>query len=392
VFRRADKERTQNFLTLLRTWLDKDEAVLRLALQIWAHYFESNENSSKNRKDFKLVLNKVTEVLGAESLVDVDGDLLESTLGLVSVLLDVFPEKILSPDQDELWTCISGCMAHSQTSVKVSAIRLISRYLADFAQAGAAASPGEPTPGSYGAVLGFERVQDTVRLALNVLNSPGVDESLATEAGQVLIFLGPRLPTPASSVDPLKDNEEPESESEDESAEKQPRKRDIQYLFWRLSGILRKEIPPRAAAVVPKTVAMEVLETICRRSAKERLQNSFKTILVPLHHLTDPSIPVPVSMDEMFKTKLEHLKSRSQILMDALQKKFGTAEYSQQLMEIHEAVKARRQQRSSKRKIEAIAQPEKYGKDKRKKFEKNRERKKARSTEQKAMRQSYKGW
>ncbi|CAI6053275.1 unnamed protein product [Clonostachys chloroleuca] len=392
VFRRADKERTQNFLTLLRTWLDKDEAVLRLALQIWAHYFESNENSSKNRKDFKLVLNKVSEVLGAESLVEVDGDLLESTLGLISVLLDVFPEKILSPDQDELWTCISGCMAHSQTSVKVSAIRLISRYLADFAQAGAAVSPGEPTPGSYGAVLGFERVQDTVRLALNVLNSPGVDESLATEAGQVLIFLGPRLPTPTSSVDPLKDNEEPENGSGDESAEKQPRKRDIQYLFWRLSGILRKEIPPRAAAVVPKTVAMEVLETICRRSAKERLETSFKTILVPLHHLTDPSIPVPISMDEVFKTKLEHLKSRSQILMDALQKKFGTAEYSQQLMEIHEAVKARRQQRSSKRKIEAIAQPEKYGKDKRKKFEKNRERKKARSTEQKAMRQSYKGW
>jgi U3 small nucleolar RNA-associated protein 20 len=242
------------------------------------------------------------------------------------------------------------------------------------------------------------RVQHLVRLALNVLSGVEVDEALASEAGQILIFLGPRLPAPTVTVEESVDAEdavaEQEEGEEEEEAEatKQPELKDLQYLFRRLSHILRKETPPKATAMSSKVTAMEVLETICRRSATERLEPAFKTILLPLHHLTDPDIPVPVSMDDNFKTKHEHLRNRAQILMDSLQKKFGVAEYSKQLMAIREEIKARRMQRSSKRKIEAIAQPEKYGRDKRKKFEKNRDRKKARSSEQKAMRQTYKNW
>ena len=78
--------------------------------------------------------------------------------------------------------------------------------------------------------------------------------------------------------------------------------------------------------------------------------------------------------------------------MDSLQKKFGTEEYSRVLMLIREEVKARRLERSSKRKIEAVANPEKYGRDKRKKFEKNRDRKKVRASENKARRQAFKNW
>ena len=46
----------------------------------------------------------------------------------------------------------------------------------------------------------------------------------------------------------------------------------------------------------------------------------------------------------------------------------------------------------SKRKIEAIAHPEKYGRDKRKKFVKEKERRKIRGKEQRTARQAYKGW
>ena len=162
--------------------------------------------------------------------------------------------------------------------------------------------------------------------------------------------------------------------------------------FWRLSHILRKEIRPTAVAITPKVIAMEVLETICRRTSAERLGPSFKTILTPLHNITDPTIRAPISMDDQFKNKHEHLKTRAQILMDALQKKFGTPEYTKQLMAIRDEVRARREQRAAKRKIEAIAQPEKHGRDKRKKFEKNKERRKHRASEQKHMRQAYKNW
>jgi U3 small nucleolar RNA-associated protein 20 len=394
IFRRADKERTQKFLTLLRTWLDKDEnpAVLKLALEVWAHYFESSDSAPKNQKDFKLVFAKVVGILSADDLHNVNGELVEAALGLTAVLVGVFPEKMLSSGSEEFWTHVGRCMGHPHAPVKLAAIKLISSYLSNFAQNIGRAPPGEPIEGSHGLHLDSTKIDDLVRLALNILNGREVDEALATEAGQILIFLGPRLPTPAATADGDEAEDAQEGEEEEESEDEQPRQKDLQYLFWRLSRILRKEIRPTAVAIAPKPVAMEVLETICRRSPAERLQPSLKTILTPLQNITDPSIRPPQSIDEVFQTKHEHIKTRAQILMDALQKKFGTAEYSKQLMAIREEVRARRQMRSSKRKIEAIAQPEKYGRDKRKKFEKNRERKKVRSSEQRSMRQAYKQW
>ncbi|KFH47307.1 U3 small nucleolar RNA-associated protein-like protein [Hapsidospora chrysogenum ATCC 11550] len=396
IFRRADKERTQKFLTLLRTWLDKDEnpAVLQLALKVWAYYFESSDGAPKNQKDFKLVFAKIVGMLSADDLHDVDGELVGAALGLTAVLVGVFPEKMLSSGSEEFWAHVGRCMGHPHAPVKLAAIKLISSYLSNFAQNIGRAPSGEPIEGSHGLHLDSTKIDDLVRLALNILNGREVDEALATEAGQILIFLGPRLPTPAATADgdEVEGAQEGEEDEESEDEHEQPRQKDLQYLFWRLSRILRKEIRPTAVAIAPKPVAMEVLETICRRSPAERLQPSLKTILTPLHNITDPSIRPPQSIDEVFQTKHEHIKTRAQILMDALQKKFGTAEYTKQLMAIREEVRARRQMRSSKRKIEAIAQPEKYGRDKRKKFEKNRERKKVRSSEQRAMRQAYKQW
>ncbi|KAH7163110.1 armadillo-type protein [Dactylonectria estremocensis] len=396
IFRKSDKERTQTFLGLLRSWLSKDdnEAVLRLALVVFGHYVESHENASKNKKDFKLVLGKIANLIATEDISEVDGDLLEAALGVIRVSITVFPEKTLSGDVEKLWTNIARCLAHSDTPVRIGAIGLISLYLADFAKHGANVPVGEAVEGSHGLVLNLAKVQDLVRLALGVIGTRDVDEALAAEATQVLIFLGPRLPLrPKATEDEDQEGQEEEEEEEEEAEEEvQAKKKDLQYLFWRLSHIIRREIPPRAVAITPKTAAMEVLETICRRSSVERLRPSFKSILTPLHNLTDPSIAPPYSSDELFKTKHEALKTRAQILMDSLQKKFGTGDYTKQLLEIREEVRARRQQRSSKRKIEALAHPEKFGRDKRKKFEKNKSRMKMRSKEQKSMRQSYKGW
>ncbi|KAK7424946.1 U3 snoRNP protein [Neonectria punicea] len=402
IFRKADKERTQTFLGLMRTWLDKDgnDAVLRLALVVFGYYIESHENSPRNKKDFKLVLNKVTGILEAEDIAEVDGELLETTLEVIRVSMTVFPDKILAGDSEELWTNIARCLAHPDTPVRIAAVALISLYLADFAKHGGNVPVGDAVVGSHGLTLDLAKVQDLVRLALGVIGTRNVDEALSVEASQVLIFLGPRLPLrpKATIVEAVEDQDEAqeqgeqEDEEDEEEGDGKAKKKDLQYLFWRLSHIIRMEIPPRAIAITPKTAAMEVLETICRRSSLQRLQPSLKSILLPLHNLTDPSIAPPFTTDELFKTKHEGLKTRAQILMDSLQKKFGTAEYSKQLLVIREEVKAKRQLRSSKRKIEAIAKPEKYGRDKRKKFEKNKERMKSRSKEQKSMRQSYKGW
>lgn len=394
VFAKADKERTQKFLTLLRSWLDKDDnpTVLRLALQVWSYYFESNNGASNNGKDFKLVFAKVMGIISEEDINEIDGEMLETVLKLTTGLLDVFPEKILASSSESLWTHVGRCMNHPHPPVKLAAIKLISLYLADFASKMGGVALDKPVHGSHGLVLDNGKVQDLTRLSLNILNGYQVDDGLAREAGQILIFLGPRLATPTVAIEDVEVERARGDGEEDESEQPQPKQKDLQYLFWRLSHILRKEIRPNAVAIAPKVIAMEVLETICRRSSPERLALSFKTILTPLHNITDPTIRAPVAMDEVFKTKHEHLKTRAQISMDALQKKFGTQEYTKQLMAIRDEVRARREQRASKRKIEAIAQPEKHGRDKRKKFEKNKDRRKHRASEQKHMRQAYKSW
>ncbi|KAH6898626.1 armadillo-type protein [Thelonectria olida] len=394
IFRKSDKERTSTFLGLIRSWLDNDgnEAVLRLALVVSSHYLEANENASKNKKDFKLVLGKVTGLLETEDIEEVDGELLEAALGVIRVSIPVFPEKILSANSEQLWINVARCLAHPETPVRIAAIGLISSYLADFAQQAGSVPAGEDVTGSHGLVMDLTKVQDLVRLAIGVVGTRDVDEKLAAEATQILIFLGPRLPLRpiAAQDEDLEEEDQEEDEEEDENT--QYKKKDLQYLFWRLSHIMRRETPPKAVAITPKIAAMEILETICRRSHLARLKPSLKTILIPLHNLTDPSIAPPFSHDEEFKTKHEALKTRAQILMDSLQKKFGTAEYTKQLLAIREEVKAKREARARKRKIEALANPEKFGRDKRKKFEKNKGRLKMRSKEQRDMRKSYKGW
>ncbi|KAF4982719.1 hypothetical protein FZEAL_1708, partial [Fusarium zealandicum] len=302
------------------------------------------------------------------------------------------PDKILSGSSESMWIHVAKCLSHPDTKVKLVAIGLISSFLADFAQQTGSVPVGEPVDGSHGLTLDLVKVQDLVRLTLGVIATRDVDEKLGAEAVQVLAFLAPRLPLrPEVEEEEEAEGEEQEEEEQDQIEERR-RKTDLQHLFWKLSHIIRREIPPRAVAITPRVAAMEALETVCRRSPSERLLPSLKTILIPLHNLTDPSIAPPFSNDELFKTKYESLKTRAQIMMEALQKKFGTAEYSKQLLAIREEVRAKREQRASKRKIEAIAHPEKYGRDKRKKFEKNRDRKKTRSQEQKVMRTSYKGW
>ncbi|EFQ31317.1 down-regulated in metastasis [Colletotrichum graminicola] len=391
MFRRADKERTQNFMTLLRSWLEQEDnpAVTKLSLQAFGLFFEAKEPSSKHRKELELVLGKIGEIVGTGDIRVADEDLINTVLHDVQVLTEKYPARLLSSEAKELWGDVRGCLVHPENSVKLSTTKVLSTFLADFA--GKSNKPGEALKGSHGLDLEVEDLEELVRLTLYALRTPEIDDALAAEITQILIFLGPRLPVKVQSV--------PEAETlgdRDETTAEEDRidehRKDLQYLFWKLSSILRRDVRPKSTAITPKTVAMEVLETICRRVPQDNLEPSFKTILYPLQNLTDPNIPVPFSTDDLFKTRLETLKTRAQILMDSLQKKFGTAEYTKQLLAIREEVRTRRQQRSSKRKIEAIAHPEKYGRDKRKKTEKKKERKKVRSHEHKQFRQAYKGW
>ncbi|CAI4217003.1 unnamed protein product [Parascedosporium putredinis] len=423
IFKKADKEQTQKFLTLLRSWLANEDnlAVSMLALQTFGFYFDASERATKNEKDLRLLLDRIEGLLSTENAnKDTDGETTNTTIDALRIVTNKFPSTLFHPDCHGLWRLIRQCMVHRNNSVRLNSVRLMATYLLHFAAGSRETESGTILVGEHGAELQSSDIEDIAGLAIRILSTPIIPEELATEAGQILIFLGPRLPQnvedPAASGSDDENEEdgdegeqggeedgdndddddpsaEPEGEDEGEDGKTSTRRRkDLHFLFWKLSYILRKQGAAKSEGVNGKVTAMEVMETLCRRLGVDRVRGSIKTILVPLHHLTDKFIPTPSSTDEQFKTKYEGLKVRAQILMDSLQKKLGTAEYSRYLLEIREGVRKKREQRSAKRKIGAVAYPERFGREKRKKFEKKKERRKVRGREHKSQRQAFKGW
>jgi len=388
IFGKADREHMQKFLTLLRSWLQQDEnpAVLKLALEAFGFYFEAREASVKDKKDLDLVMQKVTEVLSAQQTGEPDWELANASLQLVHVLLEKHPQKVLSQESQVLWDGILGCLSHQHSTVRLASIKLLSMYLADFASNTKAGTTPQSFSGSHGLELNMEDIFNLAQLTLGILTASEVEEAPAEEAVQVLLFLGGYLeshihvPEPEGRDSADEDGDEPEQKDQ---------RTGLGYLFWKLTAIIRKEVRPNYQSLIPKVAAMDVLEAFCVKSPTEVLLPSIKTILRPLRNLTDPSIPAPFSTDEAYKAKYDDLKTKAQSTMDLLQKKLGTAEYTKNLLAVGAVIKDRRQNRSSKRKVEAITQPEKYGRDKRKKFDKNKERRKAKGQQHRDLRHGY---
>ncbi|KAB5551113.1 armadillo-type protein [Coniochaeta sp. 2T2.1] len=396
IFRRSDKEHMQKFLTLLRSWIEDHDntPVMKLALQAWGYYFGAREASPKDKKDVDRLLEEVKWALEDNANRE---ELVVPALHVVEALMGKYPQRILAESQD-LWKKIRLNLLEADFTVRLTTIKLLSMYLADYASNSSADSK-LPT-GSYGQQLEQDEVSDLVRVSLHNLATDDVDEALAEETVRVLTFLfgylavdkpktKGRSESGGSDDDEESDSEADQDEQDDETGELKSKTTGLRFVFWKLAAVIRKESPPKAQYVVPKTAAMNLLEAFCARAPQEQLALSARVILRPLRNLTDPYIPTPWSVDEVFKAKYEDLKAKAQSVMELLQKKLGTQEYTQFLLGVGESIRQRRQQRSSKRKIEAITQPEKYGQEKRKKFEKKKERRKVKGQEHRDLRRGY---
>jgi U3 small nucleolar RNA-associated protein 20 len=210
-----------------------------------------------------------------------------------------------------------------------------------------------------------------------MFKTPGLTQLLADEIVKNLVFLGRCAGVKDLKWSKSQDVESDEDEEEDGEKEKRTT---LQYLFGRLSFILRRETsPPRAPALIPKTSALQLLDLLASKLSPDTLIPSLQTLLLPLSNLTDPSIPIPYSTDDLFKSGYEELKSKSEEIMA----------YTEALLKVREGVKERRVKRSAKRKVEAVSAPERFGEGKRKKVERKKERKKERGAEHAKRRSEY---
>ncbi|MCJ1338728.1 U3 snoRNP protein [Bachmanniomyces sp. S44760] len=406
VFERADNGRTDEFLGLLQTWLGQDEKPLleRAALQVYCIFLDVNGNLPT--RDVLKLQQRLT-LLIKNNLVDrnpAEWELLYVTLQSTTKLCQIHTSTLFEPTSEPLWTEIRQCLHFPHAWVKLETAKLLGLYFASFARANTnVARLEQPLIGSHGLHLGSEDMIQLIRSSLRLLQVPGVSEGLATQSVRNLIFLGRFIgnititskgqAVPAEDKEPSHDDSEGENgylSDHSDGSSQQEEKLVLQYIFERISVIIRREpINTRGPALIPKTASLQLLGALVKHLSTTQLEPRLPTILVPLHHLVDPTVPTPYSSDETFRESYKSLISTAQEVMAFMQDKFGTEEYIAQLSRVREEVKRRREGRRIKRRIEAVKDPEKLGREKRRKGERKHQRRKEKSSEERGKRR---GW
>ena len=164
----------------------------------------------------------------------------------------------------------------------------------------------------------------------------------------------------------------------------------IHRLMTRLSGLIRRETKiMKLASLYPKSATMTLLETLCTKLPIRSLTPSLPHLLTTLSTLTDPATTIPRSTDSAFNDTYRVLVDKAREVMDVLQKRMGTQEYLKVIGDVQRGMRQRREERRQKRKSEAVAQPEKFARDKRRRNDVKRVKRQEKAAEYKGRRR---GW
>lgn len=400
-FEKADAERLESFSTLLRAWLSKSDQplLLRVALQVFGIYCETHR--MKAEKDLPILFSHLTRILKANlnDSTTTDWELVYYALQTFLKVCQFIPAPSFAANTAALWACIRQCLSFPHMWVKLSAARLMGMFFADLARTNAdIETPELPLKGSNGLRLAGLDMEQITKASLAMLKVPAVSEELATQSVRNLVFLAKMMNTlsfkwAVGTADGGTMCDGEFGESEDESSN--PTLNDdtqsgLAFIFQRASAILRRgPLTTRESSLIPVKAAMQLIWTLCNNSSVEVVRQYIETILLPLQNLTDPSIPPPFSNEEAFVNGYKTLLSHGSEIMDMLQKKLGTTEYVMHLSKVREGIKGRREDRRVKRRIEAVADPEKMGRFKQRKGEKKKEKRKEKSAGQRSKRR---GW
>ncbi|KAF2402385.1 hypothetical protein EJ06DRAFT_580648 [Trichodelitschia bisporula] len=408
IFSRADDEWAKNFLSLFKKMLENGTKTIqkRTALQCWTLYLEV---SGEEAKEAPYVQAKVTKLLSgdAEDFDTQEWQLVYYALHTARLLCKLRPKTVFASDAQPLWLYIRAHMSFPHAWVKQEAAKLIGMYVADFGSASGGKLEKLPLVGSGGLKLQGDDLCEIAYRNLGALR-PGASQEMAAQLARNLAFLGRcfaangmrwKLSGEVTSSQPASDSADEEDVSDEDVEEKKSFGTALEYMFARLTVVLRRE--PRkpkdpsqpllrpAKLLYPKTAALQLVSALCATLPVEALTPSLEIVLLPLIHLTDTSITAPTSSDLAFTETYEALVRDATELMDLLQKKLGTTEYVNVMQKVKKGMQEKRDDRRTKRRIEAITMPEKVEKVKKRK----REAEKARRKEKGALhRGQRRGW
>jgi U3 small nucleolar RNA-associated protein 20 len=411
LFQHASEKRLQSFTADLKSWLEQDEntGLKRLGIQVWGFYFEALDAENEETKELSYVLDGLDSTID-ESLARRDEDdweLLYYSLTLVAKICKKYQETMLSADKESLWTAVQASVSYPHAWVKLKAAELMGTYFAHLAITNKDVGLGElPLKGSGGLQLAEQNMIQLTNASLRNLLNPEVSEQLCTQSVKNIAFLARCFAVNGAKWQWHNADEEEEVEeapeanhadgeaTSDEDAElsKKAPPAAIHRLMIRLSGIIRRE----TSSMNAKTAIMNLLETMAAKFPLEPLTTSLPHLLSTLNTLVDPATTIPRAHTNVSSNSLNEpnelyksLIDKAREIMNTLQKRMGTQEYLKIMGDVQRAVRERREERRRKRKVEAVADPEKWGREKKRRNDVKRVKRKERGAEHRGQRR---GW
>jgi U3 small nucleolar RNA-associated protein 20 len=424
LFQHASDKRLSSFTSDLKSWLEQDgnTGLKRLGIQCWGFYFEAMGEEDDEPRALPSILNRLDSIID-ECLARRDEDdweLLYYSLTLLAKVCKKYPDSMFTSNKESLWTAVEASTAYPHAWVKLKAAELMGTHFAHLATANKDSSlEALPLQGPGGLQLAEQNMIQLTNAFLRNLLNPEVTEQLCTQSVKNIAFLARCFAVNGAKWHWQKaDGEEEEEEvaidgksgasgeaapSDDEfggfspppeaAAPKQANSSPpaaIHRLMIRLSGLVRRD----NRSMLTKISTIHLIETILTKFPIEPLASSLPHVLTTLNTLIDPATTIPrahtnpMSLNEP-NEQYKSLIDKSREIMSTLQKRMGTQDYLKVMSEVQKLVRERREERRRKRKVEAVIDPERAEKEKRRRHDVKRVKRKEKGVESRGMRR---GW
>lgn len=406
IISRANAKWITSYLAKLRWMLEQENKLVlrRTALQCWSLFLEVKREEANDVQFIHQILEQVIGP-GYDSDERDQWELVFYALHTLWVLCEHRPEIAFSSKSALTWDGVCQRMNYPHSWVKHESVKLIGLCLKHFAQNGFNTLP---LASPHGLTLDEIQLCSLASRNLRLLRI-GISNQFADQIADNLTLLGACFA--ASKLEWTRhevasntlnnDESDDESENDDEQSDRHTAlmRSALGHLFQALSGILRREpkrtrddgemLFRRVESLIPRQTSLNILEKLIQALPPESFSSVLNNMLLPLIHLTDNAVSIPLSSDSAFSKAHQELVNSASELMDTLQKILGTTEYVKVLQRVKRDVQIRREQRRRKRKIEAVAMPERAERLKKKKRASERLRRKEKGLIAKGRRR---GW
>ena len=381
LFERVTDEQLDTFLALMRKWLHNEEnpTIQVAALRCWTLALRVGRLSRNRLENLR---NDIEGLFQATDLTWFEGDtqVAEEVLQLFDALVENAPETAFAKDSAGIWQSLQSYLLVPRTETRLIAAQLLEAFFSHLASSSSKTSLGlssVPLRGTHGLEMDGNDMRQVCNSSLRVLRekSQDCDGILAARTVRNVVFLGRCFEENnlnwRDTADKTSDEDDDQTEEfnhRDPSA--------LGYLFNRVSYIIRQEELPTLSRIA----AVQCQSTLIRHVTEIP---DLVSVVKPLYVLTDPAIPQP-SGDSHKK-----LVELARELLEAIQEKVGTEAYISALGAARSASKSKREERRQKRRIDAVSAPEKWAKEKRKRYESKTAKSKAKGMEAMGRRR---GW